>query len=49
MSETAHNEQPDSHDPEKEQEESETEPISPVLARLIDEVRNEKFEVSDHC
>ena len=44
MSEKAHDEQPDPNYPKNEQEEPQEMPISPVLARLIEEVRNEKVE-----
>ena len=44
MCETAHDEQPDPNAAEKEQEGPQLLPISTVLARLIEEVRNEKVE-----
>ena len=44
MSETAHDEQPDPNAPKKEQEGPQETPTSPVLVRLIEEVRNENVE-----
>ncbi len=44
MSETAHDEQPDPDAPKNDQDGPQTLAISPVLARLIEEVRNEKVQ-----
>ena len=44
MSETAHDQQPDPDAPKNDENGPGASTISPVLARLIEEVRNEKVE-----